>query len=861
MANPGEVPDDDRSESQQSVVRPLSAGLIGLRYALVLLVVTAGIVGLSGVAASQVGTLDVVDMSTNSPVTEGEPLVVEALLVCNVLEFGCGQVVELLVDDTVRDSVPVELGSNERTVVEFRWETVDGDAGDYVATVLPESGRSDEANVRVTEDANFVVGIESTTSPVVEGDRLTVTATVTNTGGAPGTQTVDLVVGDRVRDSTTVTLGVNDSRTVTLTWQTGADDIGRHTAVVESDDTSAQTVVRVVEPASFLVEIASTSSPVVAGDQLVVRVTVTNVGGAAGTRTVDLVVGDRVRDSITLTLDETESQRVRLVWETTPTDAGDHVVTVESDDDSDSDEVVVDDPANFAVVVDTRPISATAGDPVDIEATVTNTGDVPGTREVVLAVDGRAEDSVRLTLAGGASETVTLTWDTGTEDASERHLAVVSTADGNASVEVTVRAPARFDVAIQSSPATVTVGEPFTVVSRVRNTGDEAGSQEIVLRFDGEQKNSTEVTLDGRESQTVSLSWVPTGEEVTGRHEVSVASADDDDVSEITVEAGETPSPTDTETPTVVPPNGLFQVDPRMVAGVGGGVLLLMLFAFRGDLARVWNSIRPGKSRSEPVDNDDEDDEDDEDDRLNAIITVVPETPAPSRPVLFDGSLSFDPERPDEILDYSWTIEDRNWTAARFLHVFPTAGEPEVTLTVRNSHGESGTATQTVSVEETGGVLELDEVHPGASGTEQSGSLGEYVVFENTGNGSLALAGWTVNDATEEDGQIAKGTHTFEFGAETELAPGATVTLHTGTEPADWDESTQTPREQHLFWGEEASVWHPDGGVLVVEDDNEVPVIINRYEPRDGEYPTEDVFRYDDAVEWFEDVLLTSLAR
>lgn len=96
--------------------------------------------------------------------------------------------------------------------------------------------------------AGVSVTIEGTNEPVVEGEELTVTATVANGGEARATETVSLTVGGAERDATEVALGGGENRTVTLSWATGAGDAGNYTAAVATANDTAETDVTVEEP-------------------------------------------------------------------------------------------------------------------------------------------------------------------------------------------------------------------------------------------------------------------------------------------------------------------------------------------------------------------------------------------------------------------------------------------------------------------------------------------------------------------------------------------------------------------------------------------------------------------------------------
>ncbi|MDZ5810613.1 lamin tail domain-containing protein [Halorubrum sp. AD140] len=96
------------------------------------------------------------------------------------------------------------------------------------------------------------------------------------------------------------------------------------------------------------------------------------------------------------------------------------------------------------------------------------------------------------------------------------------------------------------------------------------------------------------------------------------------------------------------------------------------------------------------------------------------------------------------------------------------------------------------------GTISLAEVHEDAAGDDRENLTDEYVVFENTGDETLDLSGWTVED---------EASHRYTFPDGVALAPDATVTLYTGS-------GTDTDAE--LYWGSEAPIWNNDGDTVIV---------------------------------------------
>ncbi|AQL42636.1 hypothetical protein BV210_07895 [Halorientalis sp. IM1011] len=111
------------------------------------------------------------------------------------------------------------------------------------------------------------------------------------------------------------------------------------------------------------------------------------------------------------------------------------------------------------------------------------------------------------------------------------------------------------------------------------------------------------------------------------------------------------------------------------------------------------------------------------------------------------------------------------------------------------------------------GPLAIVEVHEDAAGSQpDSENLSdEYVVFENRGNGTLDISGWTVSDAVD---------HTYYFPDGTTLDPGKQVTLRTGS---------GTDTETDRYWGEGSPVWNNDGDTVTVRAANGTVMVRHPY--------------------------------
>jgi len=306
-------------------------------------------------------SFEVTSLSTNSAVTAGELLTVDAT-VENIGDKNGTQTVSLDVDGE-GNSTELFLENDTSETVTLAWNTTAGDAGDYTANVLT-ANTSANTGVSVDAQANFDVSGVSTNAPVTEGETLTVNATVENTGDVPDTQTVALDTNGTQRVSTSQQLDSGESTTVSLSWDTASGDNGTYNAAIVTDDDSAS-VTADVETASSgsgggggiggigggdgddssdsttSLTIDSVTSPVAVGDTVDVTATVTNNGNESVERGLELRAAGQSQDSTfvlvgggssktaTLSFEVTEEMADTSITVTVATDANEASATVE----------------------------------------------------------------------------------------------------------------------------------------------------------------------------------------------------------------------------------------------------------------------------------------------------------------------------------------------------------------------------------------------------------------------------------------------------------------------------------------------------------------------------------------------------
>jgi uncharacterized membrane protein len=398
------------------------------------------------VEEQEAANFKVSSLSTNSPITAGETLTVDAQIE-NTGDVSGSQTVELNVDGLGSDSTSVDLSGGESKTKTLTVETSSGDAGSYTADVSTDD---DSASTDVTveeqpDPPNLVVNSLSTNSPITAGETLSVEATIENTGDESGSQTVNLDLSGLGSDSTSVDLSGGELKTKTLTVETSSGDAGSYTAEVSTDDDTASTDVTVEEqsdpnPPNFVVNSLSTNSPVTEGETLSVDATIENTGDESGSQTVSLDLGGLGSDSTSVSLSGGESTTATLSVGTSSGDAGSYTAEVSTDDDSASTDVTVQEqsgPANFTVNVNSTNAPITAGETLSVDATIKNTGDEDSSQTVVLNVDGLGSDSVSVSLSSGESTIETLSVGTESGDAGE-YTAVVETSDDSDSTPITV---------------------------------------------------------------------------------------------------------------------------------------------------------------------------------------------------------------------------------------------------------------------------------------------------------------------------------------------------------------------------------------------------------------------------------------
>jgi len=318
-------------------------------------------------------------------------------------------------------------------------------------------------------------------------------------------------------------------------------------------------------------------------------VDVSNTGGLEGAYDVVMSVAGVQTDVKQVTVGPGATERVSFDF--TSGDAG----SVTIDINGLSTNVVIREPrpAAFELVsLAVEPTSVVLGESCYISAIVRNTGEVGGSYDAELVVDGRVVEMKQVSCAGGAAETADFTFTPTSGGASE-------VAVGDLSQTIEVIGPAIFRTSsVSVSPEKVFAGEAATVRATVTNTGDVAGTQSVALAVNGRQSDSQTVTLGPGGSKSVSFTFTP---DQGGTYRLSVGEAS----TSLAVVALETYTSLIYHYSVLYPSDHVVNdADPSTVmikkSGTGGLALLLDRLSLERTPEEYFNGIKEGKKKQLP---------------------------------------------------------------------------------------------------------------------------------------------------------------------------------------------------------------------------------------------------------------------
>lgn len=287
--------------------------------------------------------------------------------------------------------------------------------------------------------------------------------------------------------------------------------------------------------AEFEVSIVEANDPVQSGGVLEATVVVDNVGDSAGRQEIRFSAGE-MEDSTEVSLDSGASTEVTFNARV-ETDQREETIdaTVESSGFSDLQRITVQRASQYELAILDITDDVVRGETLRAEVEVTNTGGIRDTKTVRLGSPGLTDalDSMDVTVGGGSSETVTLTWDV--DDETSFGQISVTTEDDQVIQTVSLLDPAQLELIVQGTNAPVLDGESLEVDVRVANQGGVEVTETVSMEFNGDEVASESVTLEGGRQQTVTLSHETTLDDA-GDNDVLVTLRDSSETTSVTVE-------------------------------------------------------------------------------------------------------------------------------------------------------------------------------------------------------------------------------------------------------------------------------------------------------------------------------------
>ena len=392
------------------------------------------------------------------------------------------------------DSRSVTLAGGDSETIELRGPVEQ--AGEYDVSV--EGTAAGTLTVDAPADPTVTDATLEETA-VVEGDRVTVTATVENTGDREGSLSVVVAADGTTEVTGEVTVPARERRTEEFTYT--AAEPGEYDVAVNDVDAGTLTVSEPAAAEFSVRDVTLSDAEIEVGDSVDVTADIENTGDADGTYPVDLIVNDEVRDTtrVDVAAGDTETVTFRRSFET----AGDYAVGV---GDAPTQELEVNpEPADISITgASLSETDIDPGDAVTVTATAVNDGGSSGEVTAELRVDGVTRDSESRTLDPGSEATIEFT----------------PTFDGSGTYEVSVNdvtagtldvaEPAAFEVSdAELEDDTILAGGDAVVSAEVTNVGDTEGTYRFEARATGDGTTETldtdSVTLEGGESETIEL--------------------------------------------------------------------------------------------------------------------------------------------------------------------------------------------------------------------------------------------------------------------------------------------------------------------------------------------------------------------
>ncbi len=273
-------------------------------------------------------------ISYDEEVVEGHEVVFEYMIENRGTEEETQDIVFDIYDEDGRaifnKSERIRLSPDDNFTGEFTWQTEENKTGVF-DVVLASEDDQEEMNVTVLKGSYFEVSIYEFDKEIIEGEKISVTYRIDNTGEVGDEQDIRFLVdGEVVENETGVELGIDGIYAGKFTWNTEEGEVGEYELKVASDNEEAEFIVNVLMDASFKVEIIDYISEVKQGETMVVEYRITNVGDVEGEQSIEFLIDGEVQDIRNVTLDGGQDFEGEFSWSTD--DAGEYDFGISSED-------------------------------------------------------------------------------------------------------------------------------------------------------------------------------------------------------------------------------------------------------------------------------------------------------------------------------------------------------------------------------------------------------------------------------------------------------------------------------------------------------------------------------------------------
>lgn len=389
-------------------------------------------------------------------------------------------------DVVKKDSVTVEPG--ETATKSFEIPFTDG--GQHLIQI----NDNEPVSITVLTPAEITVtDIETESTQVPPDENIPITVTVENTGDLSGETELDLVVGEHLFESRTISIDGNTSHEEVFDIE--LDRPGEYTVSVGTEELT----LTALRPASVNVtDYRLSSTGLELGEELTVNVDIENTGDLSGTIAVALYSNNSTIETKSVEIAGNDTKTINF---TTSFDrTGSHAITINNIEPT---EITVLKPASATVREFTiNNTSLTPSETLGVATKIDNTGDLSDTKTLNVSVNGDVIHTESIQIPGNQAKTVTI----GSGGDIDVDFSAVLDTPGEYSISinglspttVTVLEPADVNVRYYSlSSDNVVPGEEFEVNVEIENTGDVAGETNIEIYIDGELTETQTVSVDG----------------------------------------------------------------------------------------------------------------------------------------------------------------------------------------------------------------------------------------------------------------------------------------------------------------------------------------------------------------------------